>query len=179
MSYRYTSNQTADQSQLLVLYDLVARGYIPSMPYSRDSIYDLVVDRGGVFQTVQVKTLQGNILHTSNRGLNVDEPVSRHGKQRNRYFYRDYNIDWLVGVSKTPPQQLFYYPLNIYRDFEDINVLRVRAFDFGRCAVCTNHRNKTMIMPVLASDRISLSGFDLLETGLVPSRNDEGRDGQG
>lgn len=162
MSYRHTSNQTADQSELLVLYDVVARGFLPSIPYSRDSVYDLIIDRGGIYHTIQVKTLQGNILHTSNRPMNSDEPVSRHGKQRNRYYYRDYGIDWLVGVGKTAPQQLYYYPLNIYRDFDDINVLKVRSFDFGRCAVRTNHQKGTMVMPVLASDHPTLSDFDQL-----------------
>ena len=94
--------------------------------------------------------------------MNIDEPVSRNGKQRNRYYYRDFGIDWLVGVGKSAPQQLYYYPLNIYRDFDDINVLKVRSFDFGRCAVRTNHQKGTMVMPVLASDHPTLSDFDQL-----------------
>ena len=63
MSYRHTSNQSGDASQSRVRTFLVERGFIVLEPNSRDAIYDYVVDcGGGIFETVQVKTLQGNKL---------------------------------------------------------------------------------------------------------------------
>ena len=62
MSYYTKSNQHGDLSEQIVIADLVQKGWVPCTPISRDTVYDLIVDRGNVdgkriFETIQVKTL--------------------------------------------------------------------------------------------------------------------------
>ena len=106
MTYRDTSNQSGDISERAVSLELVRRGWHVLEPISRDAVYDLVVDVDGDFQTVQVKTMNGNSLARI-----VDrsgEVVSEHGKTRNSIDYADHGIDWLVGYSKKDHKCYFY-----------------------------------------------------------------------
>lgn len=147
MSYRHSSNQVADRSLLAVTADIVSRGFMPCTPLSRDSVYDLVVDRRGIFETLQIKTLSGYSFGTSNRAAKAEEFVSLHGKQRNRYAYKDFKIHWMVGVRRNPPYTLYYYPLDTYQNYETIDVRRVEPSDFGMCPVISS--GTRTIPPVL------------------------------
>ena len=63
MSYRDSSNQSGDMSQLAAAMEIAGRGWNVLSPFSRDAIYDLVVELGHRnFQTVQVKTMSGNSI---------------------------------------------------------------------------------------------------------------------
>lgn len=160
MSYRYSSNQSADRSLLIVMTDIVDRGFMPCTPLSRDTIYDLVVDRGqGKFETLQIKTLSKYSFSTANRSANADEPVSRNGKARNRYFYRDFGIDWMVGVAREFPHQLYYYSIDVYRHHDTIDVRRIMPVDFGTCVVKSSGIRGVRPSP----DAIPSSGFDTLD----------------
>jgi hypothetical protein len=110
--YRDKSNQSGDRSQAAVLWDLVDRGWIVSRPESRDSVYDLVVDRGNkVFETVQVKTMCGNsIAKIIDRS---GERVSHNGKTRNSVDYAAEGIDWLAGYNPET-NEIHYYKLDTY-----------------------------------------------------------------
>ncbi len=100
-------------------------------PLSRDCVYDLVVERNGVFEMVQVKTISGHTIATSNRSADANEPVSLNGKQRNRYYYRDHGVHWLVGVTKSEPYEVYYYPLDVYQHHEKIDIRHVPPGDIG------------------------------------------------
>ena len=108
--YRDSSNQSGDRSEITVYLDLIKRGWIVNMPSSRDAVYDMVVDVGGRFETVQVKTMCGNsITKVVDRS---GERVSLNGKVRNSLDYAKHNIDWVVGVSKAG--DIYYYKLDNY-----------------------------------------------------------------
>ena len=112
MSYRDTSDQSGNRSQILAMLEITERGWIVLQPVSRDSIYDLVVDHGeGIFATVQVKTMSGNsISKVIDRS---GEVVSKTGKVRNSTDYAAHGIDWLVGVNKEG--ECFFYRLDSYK----------------------------------------------------------------
>ena len=77
--YRHRSNISGDTSELTVQLDISRRGWIVSLPISRDAVYDLLVDLGDKIVKVQVKTMCGNsiskIVDRSN------EIVCRNGKE--------------------------------------------------------------------------------------------------
>lgn len=144
MSYRFQSNQSGDIGQLIVLVDIVKRGWIPSEPRSRDCTYDMVIDRGNnVFETLQVKNLQSHKFFTTNRGGSGSNPyeedatVSLGGKARNRYFYKDFGIHWIAGVDKSTAE-IFYYPLETYQNYEVIDVRSVPSTEFPQRNVDTH-----------------------------------------
>lgn len=107
MSYRDSSNQSGDMSQLAAAMEIARHGWVVNTPLSRDSIYDLVVELGHRnFQTVQVKTMCGNsIARVVDRS---GEVVSKNGKTRNSLDYAEHGIDWLVGVHKETGECYFY-----------------------------------------------------------------------
>lgn len=134
MSYNFTSNQTADTSQQTVQLDLIRRGWIFAVPYSRDARYDLIVDRGGKkFETIQIKTIDHSILRCTTRPMHCREFVSANGKQRNNYHYKDLEIDWIVGVTKDG--QCLYYPYATFSQYETINIRVIPPGDFGVASV--------------------------------------------
>ena len=111
MSYRDTSNQSGDLSEQAVKLELIRRGWIVLEPSSRDAVYDLVVDRGGSFETIQVKTMNGNsIAKIVDRS---GEEVSKNGKERESIDYAKHGIDWLVGYSKEN-NECYFYKLGTY-----------------------------------------------------------------
>ncbi len=110
--YRDTSNQSGDRSEITVYLDLIKKGWIVNTPSSRDAVYDLVVDRGSHFETVQVKTMCGNsIAKIVDRS---GERVSHNGKTRNSLDYAAHGIHWLAGVNKQG--EVYYYRLETYKD---------------------------------------------------------------
>tara|TARA_Y100000593_G_scaffold74109_1_gene136255 strand:+ start:864 stop:1298 length:435 start_codon:yes stop_codon:yes gene_type:complete len=111
MSYNDSSNQSGDRSESYVKLDLIKRGWVVLEPSSRDTLYDFVVDRGGgVFETIQVKTLSnGSLTKIVDRS---GEVVSKNGKSRNSHDYAAEGIEWLVGVSKHG--EIHYYHHSTY-----------------------------------------------------------------
>lgn len=153
MSYRHTSNQTADLTVAIVMADLIKRGWVPCTPVSRDTIYDLVVDRGTLFVTLQIKTAKGGVFHCTNRtGKIGSEFVSARGKPRNRYHYKDFRIDWMVGVEG---EICHYYPLSVYKNYDVINVRKIPAVDFG-VNVVRSHTNHPSITDYNANTMVTL-----------------------
>ena len=49
-----------DQAELIVAADLARRGYKVAFPYGEDWDYDLIVERAGIFERIQVKYATGN-----------------------------------------------------------------------------------------------------------------------
>lgn len=135
--YKVTSNQVADQSEVIVELDLIRRGYVPLLPRSRDHIYDILVERvherhqRPVFEMIQVKTVNkdGKISTSTRRPGTRTERVSAYGKIRNNTAYADYLIDWIAAV--TYDGKISYYPFDIYKSFDIINVNTVHGRDFG------------------------------------------------
>ena len=125
--FRYLSDRTEAITELVVKLDLARRGWEALEAYKQP--HDLVVYRGvGHFETMQVKRLDGKMLPTANIRLNASESTKK--RHSNRHAYRDFNIDWLVGV-RLEDERLFYYPLSVYSLYEDIiNIEKVPPVDF-------------------------------------------------
>jgi hypothetical protein len=50
------TKRIGDISELRVMHDLVRAGYLVSIPFGEDHRYDLVIEKDGKFESVQVKT---------------------------------------------------------------------------------------------------------------------------
>ena len=135
--FKFNSEQTSNVAEKLVALDLMKRGWITMEPVSRDCVYDLVVDRGiqndrRVFETIQVKKISGNSFYTTSRhpGNSKNEFVSKNGKARNSYAYKDELIDWMVGVD-LENEKIYYYSFRKYsRLGNTINVKRDSSQEF-------------------------------------------------
>lgn len=138
--YRDSSNQSGDRSEVAVYLDLIDRGWIVNTPSSRDAVYDLVVDLGDRFETVQVKTMCGNsITKVVDRS---GERVSKNGKTRNSLDYAAHGINWLAGVDKSG--DIYYYKLENYGDIptKSFSVKKWPADDFPTNEASTRHSKK-------------------------------------
>ncbi len=141
MSYRDTSNQSADISENTVKLELIRKGWIVLEPSSRDCVYDFVVDMGDSFQTIQVKTLRSNkITKIVNRS---HECVSRSGKTRNSLDYAEYGVDWLVGVNREGV--CYFYKLKTYSQIpsKSFSVNKYPPDNFPSSSVPQRHSKKT------------------------------------
>ena len=142
--YRDSSNQSGDVSEITVYLDLISRGWIVSLPSSRDAVYDMVVDMGdGGFQTIQVKTMSGNsITKIVDRS---GERVSHNGKVRNSLDYAEHGIDWLAGVSKDG--NVYYYKLDTYSTIpsKSFSVNKYPPDEFPTNEVDNRHSSKKKI----------------------------------
>jgi len=141
MSYRDTSNQSGDISEQTVKLELIRRGWVVCEPISRDCVYDLVVDMGGSFQTVQVKTMCGNsITKIVDRS---GERVSHSGKTRNSLDYAEHGVDWLVGVNREGV--CHFYKLKTYSQIpsKSFSVNKYPPDDFPLFSVPQRHSKKT------------------------------------
>ena len=136
--YRDRSNQSGDISEMTVYLDMIKRGWIVSLPSSRDAVYDMVVDMGEAgFQTIQVKTMCSNsITKVIDRS---GERVSANGKVRNSLDYAAHGIDWLAGVTKDG--RIYYYKLETYKDIDakSFSVNKYPADDFPVNEVPSRH----------------------------------------
>lgn len=127
------------------MLDLIRRGYVPNLPVSRDTPYDIVVQREDFsFQSVQVKTVRDHTFNCTTRGT-PNEVVSRNGHIRSSFHYRDFKIDWIVGVKDN---QCFYYPLSVYTLHEKIDIRHVASVDFGVNPTVAPHTTTSPSVPL-------------------------------
>ena len=113
MSYKTDTNMNADIAEDIVSLEIKRKGWYVLTPSSRDSPYDLVIDRNGTFETVQVKKMKNFTLPRMVGRSNQRTTVN--GKVRNTVDYAERRISWLVGVD-IDSGQTFWYPLEVYKD---------------------------------------------------------------
>jgi len=154
--YKCRSNQSGDLAESIVIADIIKRGYVPLLPTSRDHIYDILVERNypkfgaPIFETIQVKCLRrgsgrydrSRWVYTSTRPQANFERVSINGKPRNSTSYADYCIAWIAGVDASS-EKIYYYPLEVYRQHERINVKKIAPTDFGYRDVPSSRQPQT------------------------------------
>ena len=141
MAYRDASNRSGDKNQTIVKLDLIDKGWIVLEPSSRDSTYDLVVDRGnGRFERVQVKTMSSNSI--SRIVDRSGERVSHNGKTRNSIDYAKHGIEWLVGVNKHG--KTYYYHISNYSNIpsKSFSVNKYLPDQFPKFDVPNRHSKK-------------------------------------
>ena len=139
--YQIKSNNTSDIAEQMVKLDLIQRGWVVLDPSSRDLPYDFVVEKKArVFETVQVKKLNGKSFSTTNRGsAKGNETTTINGNVRYCYSYADEKIDWMVAVDVDYPR-IYYYPLHVYMNHTTINVSKVPSVEFGYNRQMVNKR---------------------------------------
>ena len=86
-----------DTAEMMVAADLVKRGYRIAFPYGEDSDYDLIVERGGRLERIQVK-------YTESRNNVVSVRCQSHsltnGKIRRTKHYTAETIEWLAVYDR-------------------------------------------------------------------------------
>ena len=118
--FRWASEQTCEVTETAVMLDIMRKGWICSK-WSRDSIVDLVVDKGnGVYESVQVKSFTGNQIPTETR----NEPEGH----RNTSLYKEHNVTWIVGYKKDT-DEIFYYHIDTYSKLKDGAKINIRKLN--------------------------------------------------
>jgi PD-(D/E)XK nuclease superfamily protein len=95
-----------DLAELKVAADLVAKGYRVALPFGEDCDYDLIVDRDGKLERVQVKYAR------SERGVIEVKCQSyslTNGKVRRTKRHTPVTIDWIAAYDPTQ-DRCFYLP---------------------------------------------------------------------
>jgi hypothetical protein len=81
-----------------VIADLTERGYIVSIPLRTDCRYDLIVDRGGTPERVQVKAVRSNgeMIEVKCRSTS-----SWGQRTRSTHSYTTEDVDWVATYDHT------------------------------------------------------------------------------
>jgi hypothetical protein len=98
--------QRGDLAELMVAADLRRRGLKVALPFGEDWDYDLIIERDGRLERVQVK-------HTRSNGKVVVAKAQSHsltnGKVRTTKRYTAEMIDWLAVYDATT-ERCYYIP---------------------------------------------------------------------
>ncbi|HEY8584781.1 MAG TPA: group I intron-associated PD-(D/E)XK endonuclease [Capillimicrobium sp.] len=108
---RYTSavadlKRRGDLAELRVAADVLARGHRVAIPFGEDCPYDLVVDRAGRLERVQVKHTRsdGSVVVVRCRTQSLTN-----GRVRATTKYTAASIDW-IAVYDATTDRCFYVP---------------------------------------------------------------------
>jgi PD-(D/E)XK endonuclease len=101
-----TRKEKGDLAELMVACDLRRRGCKLAIPYGEDCDYDLVIERDGKLERVQVK-------HTESDGAVISVNSCSHsltsGRVRETKRYTAATIDWLAVYDRTT-DRCYYVP---------------------------------------------------------------------
>jgi PD-(D/E)XK endonuclease len=105
--------QKGDLAELMVAADLRRRGYKIAIPFGEDCDYDLIVDRHGVLERVQVK-------HATSDGCTVFVRCRSHsltnGRVRATKHYTAATVDW-IAVWESTASVAYYVPSAVFDGF--------------------------------------------------------------
>lgn len=93
--------------ELMIMTDILMRGYDVALPYTEGSRYDLIVERNGKFERIQCK------YTTSNGELLEVRCYSQTPLKRSPYTKKD--IDWIAVYDKTT-NCCYYVPSKMFKD---------------------------------------------------------------
>jgi hypothetical protein len=100
------TKQRGDIAELAVAADLVAKGYRVAIPFGEDCDYDLILDRAGSLERIQVK-------YGESKGVRLEINCRSHsltnGKIRRTKRYTSVTIEWLAVFDSTT-RECFYIP---------------------------------------------------------------------
>lgn len=102
-----TRKQKGDLAELKVACDLRRRGYEIAIPFGEESSYDLVVDRCGRLERVQVKYAERG--ERSVVEVRCYSMTIVNGKVHSRTPYTQDTIDWLA-VYEATADRCYYIP---------------------------------------------------------------------
>ena len=103
------THATGNVGEMRVAYEATKRGYIVSIPVGHDARYDMIVERHGKLERVQVKTVNsdGECI-----GVRLKSVGKLDGKTIAKKYTSD-EIDWVVVFDITTDQCL-YVPAAIF-----------------------------------------------------------------
>jgi len=117
----WSRKQRGDLAELMIACDLLRRGYKLAFPYGEDSDYDLVMEREGKLERVQVKQTESN-------GAVITVKCCSHsltnGRVRETKRYTAATIDWLAAYDRTT-DRCYYIPASELGDGRRELLLRV------------------------------------------------------
>jgi hypothetical protein len=92
------TKKKGDLAELMVAADLLRKGCRVAFPYGEDCDYDLIIERAGKLERVQVKhaTSNGEVIVVQCRSLSLT-----HGKVKRVKRYTAETIDWLAVYDVT------------------------------------------------------------------------------
>lgn len=95
-----------DTAEMMVAADLVKRGYRIAFPYGEDSDYDLIVERAGKLERVQVKYTESRdgVILVRCRSFSLTN-----GKVRQVKYYTAAMIEWLAVYDRST-ECCYYIP---------------------------------------------------------------------
>jgi PD-(D/E)XK nuclease superfamily protein len=101
-----TTKTKGDLAELMVATDLARKGYKIAIPFGEDWDYDLIIDRDGKLERVQVKYAESDasVLTVRCRSASLTN-----GKVRQVKKYTAAIIDWL-GVYDRTTDRCYYVP---------------------------------------------------------------------
>jgi len=113
--------QKGDLAELAVALDLRRRGYRLAFPYGEDCDYDLIVDRGGKLERVQVKHVHsdGNVLE-----IRCGSHSLTNGRVRATKRYTADMIDWLAAYDASS-ERCYYVPASLLGNGRSLISLRL------------------------------------------------------
>ena len=101
-----TTKTKGDLAELMVAADLRRKGYKIALPFGEDWDYDLIIDRLGELERVQVK-------YTKSDGAVIEACCRSHsltnGKVKRTKYYTAATIDWLAVYDRTS-DRCYYIP---------------------------------------------------------------------
>lgn len=113
--------QKGDLAELMVASDLLQRGYKIAIPYGEDWDYDLIFERDGTLERVQVK-------HATSDGRRILVRCTSHsltnGKIKRTKHYTSATIDW-IAVYDATTARCYYLPASELADGRRELTLRV------------------------------------------------------
>src|SRR5215831_20599819 len=91
-----STKRKGELAELKVAADLVAKGYRVAVPFGEDCDYDLIVDRDGKLERVQVKytSRRGGVLPVRCRSQSLTN-----GKVKRTKLYTSKSIDWIAAYD--------------------------------------------------------------------------------
>jgi hypothetical protein len=127
MTWRKTRG---DLAELRVAADLVERGYRIAIPFGEESDFDLVIERDGRLERIQVKNTKsdGNEFTVRCRSHSLTNGKVRHVKR-----YTAAMIDWLAVYDQTS-DRCYYLPAAELKDGMNMTHLRLTEARNGQRA---------------------------------------------
>jgi Holliday junction resolvase-like predicted endonuclease len=110
--------QKGDLAELMVAADLRRRGYRIAFPYGEDCDYDLIVERHGNLERVQVKyaTSDGAIVTVRCRSHSLTN-----GRIRATKHYTAKTVDW-IAVWEPTRATAYYVPSSVFDGYGELTL---------------------------------------------------------
>ena len=110
-----------DTAEMMVAADLVKRGYRIAFPYGEDNDYDLIVERDGKLERVQVKYAESRdgIVAVRTRSHSLTN-----GRVRQTKRYTAKTIEWLAVYDRVT-DRCYYVPATELGDGRSLMHLRL------------------------------------------------------